>query len=129
MTTLTAAVAQHLSMGPYRFQDDAWEYQYDGAWSASIPLDGYNYEEGVAVIAACPWASLAEDEHQGACAHTALETLGPSQGDACDDHETQSVRCYGCTGLFLATIWRTDRETELRPMTTTEAKRYEAWGL
>lgn len=37
------------------------EMNDDGAWVGSDVLDGYSYEEGMAVIAACNWASLAED--------------------------------------------------------------------
>lgn len=57
------AVVQQLASGAYRYTDDRWEYEWSlDVWHASTVLDGYDYEEGVAVIAACPWATLVERE-------------------------------------------------------------------
>lgn len=57
------------------------------------------------------------------CTHDRLMTIGPSRGDFTDDHETADSYCIDCKGLFVATIWKTERATELRAMTNAEIER------
>ena len=56
----TDAVASRLGTGLYRFRDDQWEHHALGEWVASTVLEGYSYEEGVAVVAACNWTDMVE---------------------------------------------------------------------
>ncbi|MDB4893166.1 MAG: hypothetical protein JWL61_5021 [Gemmatimonadetes bacterium] len=58
---LTEAVASRLAQATYRFRNDQWECEViPGEWDPSVALDGYSYEEGVTVIAACNWARMEE---------------------------------------------------------------------
>ncbi len=56
------------------------------------------------------------DARKPACAHKNLTVLRATTRSAFDDHETADVQCKACGGLFIATIYATDRETELSPM-------------
>ena len=60
------------------------------------------------------------------CEHEELVELGPERGDAMSDHTLCDVQCCGCAGYFVATFWRIDRETELRPMHELERAQYVA---
>lgn len=57
------------------------------------------------------------------CAHNDLDVLD-GLGAFEDDHETGNVRCQDCQRYFVATFWKIDRPTELRPMTPAEQARY-----
>lgn len=57
------------------------------------------------------------------CTHDRLVVINPPRGDFTDDHETADSFCIDCKGLFVATIWKTERATELRPMTNAEIAR------
>lgn len=55
-------LAEYLSTCPYRFHEDRWEVRNGERWIESVTLEGCGYEEGVALIAECPWASMEEAE-------------------------------------------------------------------
>lgn len=63
---ITDAVAYRLARSTYRYRNEQWEVRdLDfgiNKWDPSVPLDGFNHDEGIAVIAACPWAGLAESD-------------------------------------------------------------------
>lgn len=58
------------------------------------------------------------------CTHDELIVLHAPYGDFCDDHEIAPVSCYGCQGLFMATIYKTEQATELTPMSAAQIARY-----
>ncbi|MDB4893163.1 MAG: hypothetical protein JWL61_5018 [Gemmatimonadetes bacterium] len=58
------------------------------------------------------------------CTHDQNVVIGAPIGDAWDDHELAPVFCIGCKGVFMATIWRIDRETDFREMTPSQRARY-----
>lgn len=58
------------------------------------------------------------------CEHKDFDSLKIVAGDFTDDHTLEAVRCRNCSQWFMATVWSTDREAELVPMSPAELAQY-----
>ena len=80
-------------------------------WNCDAFLDDLRTRDGI-------------DGERPICTHDRLLVIDAPRGGFEDDHETASVSCIDCSGLFVATIWAIDRPTELRAMTPAERARF-----